>query len=225
MKTFSITMISVLAMSGVALAQGTAKGSGAAGATVGAGATVQAKTGATTTAGAKAGATAQTGAAVKMEVPKPPAEIAASLKAMGARGRCTGTGLGHDMKTMVDFKGVTTNKKTLDGWWIQSSMTGTVGKGKTSTKMKMESYMTYDTAAGKWRTLGVMNDGSSMQGWAEMKDGKWEGTSEMTGPMGSGQFREHGDMTNPKAGMTMWGEISMDKGKTWIKVYEMTCKK
>jgi hypothetical protein len=31
-------------------------------------------------------------------------------------------------------------------------------------------------------------------------------------------------MTDPKAGMKMWGEMSMD-GKTWTKVYEMTCKK
>jgi hypothetical protein len=28
-----------------------------------------------------------------------------------------------------------------------------------------------------------------------------------------------------KAGVKMNGEMSMDKGKTWNKVYEMTCKK
>jgi hypothetical protein len=32
-------------------------------------------------------------------------------------------------------------------------------------------------------------------------------------------------MSDPKAGAKFWGEFSMDKGKTWTKVYEMTCKK
>ena len=51
----------------------------------------------------------------------------------------------------------------------------------------------------------------------------WEMTSH--GPMGEGMFRDHEDMTDAKAGVKMWGEFSMDKGKTWTKVYEMACKK
>ena len=43
--------------------------------------------------------------------------------------------------------------------------------------------------------------------------------------MGAGTFKDHVDMTDAKAGVKMWGEMSMDKGKTWKKVYEMTCKK
>lgn len=216
MKTFSITTISLIAMAGMAFAQAPKPPDPKAGAGVG----VKAGAG---TADARGGVVV--GAGAKMEMPKPPAEIAATLKMMGTRSTCKGTGLGPDMKTMVDFKGTGTSKLVLDGWWIQGSMTGTMGKGKTSTKMKMESFMSYDAKSAKWRTLGVMNDGTSMHGWAEMKDGKYEGTAEMTGPMGSGQFKEHGDMTDPKAGMKMWGEMSMDNGKTWTKVYEMTCKK
>jgi hypothetical protein len=44
------------------------------------------------------------------------------------------------------------------------------------------------------------------------------------GGMGAGMFKDHGDMTDKKVGMHMWGEMSMDKGKTWVKVYDMTCK-
>jgi hypothetical protein len=119
MKTFSITMVSLVAMSGLAFAQA-AKGSGAAGATVGAGATVKAgagtgaagsaaggaaagakaaggaATGAAGTAaggakaaggaaaGAAGGATVSATAGAKMEMPKPPVEVAAHVKAMGA---------------------------------------------------------------------------------------------------------------------------------------------
>jgi hypothetical protein len=37
-------------------------------------------------------------------------------------------------------------------------------------------------------------------------------------------FRDHEDVSNPKE-FKSWGEMSMDKGKTWMKVYEQSCKK
>jgi len=42
--------------------------------------------------------------------------------------------------------------------------------------------------------------------------------------MGEGMFRDHEDVSNPKE-FKSWGEMSMDKGKTWMKVYEQSCKK
>jgi hypothetical protein len=243
MKKISIALFSIVAMAGVASAQ-QAKGSGAGsanasagvGAKAGAGtATGAAKTGAgTATGAAKAGAGTATGAAggatttattgAAMEMPKPPAEIAAMLKMARARNNCKGTGLGMDMKSEVAFKGTVTRKADLDGWWIHESMSGTMGTGKTAGKMKMESYMTYDTKMGKWRAVAVMNDGTQMVGTADMNDGKIEATWDTMGGMGAGMFKDHGDMTDKKVGMHMWGEMSMDKGKTWTKVYDMTCK-
>jgi len=231
MKTFSITMVSMIAATGLVFAQGAAKqpappagaGSAAAGAKAGAGAGSAA-------AGAKGGVGAGAAVAppvtppVKMEMPKPPAEIAASLKMMGARHTCTGTGLGPDMKTEVKFKGTDSAKADLDGWWIHGSMSGTMGEGKAAGKFKMESYMTWDAKLAKWRTFGFMNDGGSMMGTAEMKDGKWSGTGTMTSGMGEAMMRETGEMGDKKTGMHMWGEVSMDKGKTWVKIYDMTCK-
>jgi hypothetical protein len=86
--------------------------------------------------------------------------------------------------------------------------------------------MTWDAKAAKWRSVGMGNDGTLMVGTADMKDNKFESVSDSYGGMmGNGKFREHGDMTDPKAGMKMSGEMSMDGGKTWNKVYEMTCKK
>jgi hypothetical protein len=233
MKKISIAFVSIVAMAGVASAQqkgsgaapaggaaaGVKAGAGAGAGSAAAGAKVDAKAGA---GGAAAGSAAA--AAPAMEMPKPPPEIAAALKAMGPSAKCTGTGLGPDMKTEVPFKGTMTHKSDLDGWWIHGSVNATMGTGKTAMKFKLEMYQTYDAKMGKWRVTGVSNDGGNMVGTGDMKDGKWESTSDMWSNMGQAMMREHGDMTDKKAGMHMWGEASMDKGKTWNKMYDMTCK-
>lgn len=217
-KTDAKTGVGATAGSAAAGAKGaTGAATGAAGSAAGG-----AKAGAGAATGAAGTATAQAGAA--MEMPKPPAEIAATIKMAGARNNCKGSGLGPDMKSEMKFTGSITRKAALDGWWVHESMTGTVGQGKTAAKLKMESYMTFDSKLGKWRAVAVMNDGTQMVGTADFKDGKLEATWDTQGGMGAGMFRDHGDMTDKKVGMHMWGEMSMDKGKTWTKVYDMTCK-
>jgi len=223
MKTFSISMISLIAMTGLAFAQAKPADPKAGAATATAGAKAGAG-GTGTAAGAKvdpkAGAAGATPA--KMEMPKPPPEIAATVKAMGKTKNCTGQGMGPDMQ-MADMKGTVSHKADFDGWFIRQNINMTVGKGKAAFKMKMESLMTYDVKAAKWKAMGVSNDGGTMVGTADMKDGKYEFIGEMTNFMGTAQFKDHGDMTDPKA-IKFWGEMSMDKGKTWTKVYEQTCK-
>jgi hypothetical protein len=236
MNKFSITFVALAAMAGMAFAQAKTGSAGGAAAT-GAGATVKAGAGAGS-AGAKVGAGATAGAAAgsgsaaaapKMEMPKPPAEIAATLKAMGNRMNCTGTTWGGaDGKTEMKMKGTGTSALALDGWFIKGSVTMTMGEGKAKGTLKIDNYMTWDAKAGKWRSIGAANDGAIMVGTSEMsKDGKsMDSMSDMYGGMmGDGKFREHGDMSDPKAGMHMVGEKSNDGGKTWSKVYDMTCKK
>jgi hypothetical protein len=203
MKTISISMVSLLAMGGLGFAQ-TAKGSGA-------------------TVGATVKSGASVAPPVPTEMPKPPAEIAAAAKMMSKPLSCTGTGLGPDMKTEVKMKSTMAAKSDMSGWWIRQTIKGTVGEGKTATKMNMEGLLTYDAKLAKWRFLGVSNDGGSMTGTADLKDGKYELVGEMTGPMGTATFKDHGDMTDKKA-VHFWGEMSMDRGKTWTKVYDQTCK-
>ena len=203
MTKISVTLVSLIGMTGLAFAQGAAKAPAA-----------------------KAAADTKT-AAAPMEMPKPPAEIATAAKSKAGRWRCTGTAMGGpDMKTEMKFTGTMTSKSDLDGWWIHDSFTGRMGTGKAAMKFKMESFATYDGNAKKWRTVNIMNDGGSMMGWSDgMKDGKMDITSDSYSMMGSGTFKDHVDMSDPKAGVKMWGEMSMDKGKTFNKVYEMTCKK
>jgi len=227
MNKFSITMVSLATMAGFAMAQPKTDpkaGSGAA-AGAGAGATVKAGAGAGSAAagaGAKveAGATAQ----VKMEKPKPPAEHAAFLKTMGTRMNCTGITWTPD-KAEMKMKSTGTNALALDGFQIKGAMAITMGEGKMKHVLKFESYMTWDAKASLWRSVGAGNDGSVMIGTSTMKDGKMESSSDVQGGMmGSGKMRERGEMTDPKAGWKMTGEWSSD-GKTWTKIYEMTCKK
>jgi hypothetical protein len=58
-----------------------------------------------------------------------------------------------------------------------------------------------------------------------MEGGKLDWELASKGPMGDAMFRDHIDASDPKAGVKAWGEASMDKGKNWMKVYEITCKK
>ena len=221
MKTFSISMISLVAMTGLAFAQAKT-GTTTTTTTTAAGAKVDAKAGGAA-AGAKVDAKAPVAAPVAPPAPpKPPVEIAAAVKAMGKTKNCKGQGMGPDMQ-MADMKGTVSNKADLDGWFIRQNIAMTVGKGKAAFKLKMESLMTWDTKAAKWRVMGVSNDGGTMMGTADMKDGKYEFTGEMNSPMGTAAFKDHGDMSDPK-NVKWWGEMSMDKGKTWTKVYEQTCK-
>lgn len=201
MTKISLTMVWLLGMTGLAFAQGAAK--------------------------APAAKVAADTKAAPMEMPKPPAEITMAAKSKAGRWKCRGTAMGGpDMRTEMKFMGMQTSKLELDGWWLHDAFNGTIGTGKTAMKFKMESYATYDGNTKKWRMISVMNDGGSMMGWSDgMKDGKMDITSEAYSMMGTGTFKEHIDMSDLKAGVKMWGEMSMDKGKTWNKVYEMTCKK
>jgi hypothetical protein len=156
-----------------------------------------------------------------MAMPKPPQEIADMLKGKGGTWKCEGTSMGMDGKENK-FTGKFASKSDLDGWWIHDSFEGTMGP---STKFKFESFETYDANGKKWRSVMVDNWGGMMNGTSDgMKDGKMEVTADTMGPMGKGQFRDHIDASDLKKGVHMWGEASMD-GKTWNKVYDMTCKK
>jgi hypothetical protein len=157
--------------------------------------------------------------------PKAPDELADRVKAMSGTWACDGTGAGMDGKS-VAFKGTMKSKAELDGHWIHDSFTGTMGDAKSSTKFGFESYSTFDTNMKKWRTLFMDNFGSQMVGTADpMKDGKMETTSDGIDMRGKSMFKDHVDTSDAKKGAHMWGEESRDNGKTWNKVYDMTCKK
>ena len=153
-------------------------------------------------------------------MPKPPAEIAAMAKTLGGTWRCAGTGPGADGQP-GPMKSTLKTKADLDGWWLQDTFEATMGKSK----FKFSAYTTYDAGSKKWRRVMVDSWGGQMIGSSDgLKDNKIDFNLDSMGPMGGGQFRDHVDLTDPK-NVKMWGEMSPDKGKNWMKVYEMTCKK
>jgi hypothetical protein len=155
-----------------------------------------------------------------MAMPKAPQELADMMKGMAGTWKCDGTGMGMDMKE-TKFTGKMTSKLDLDGFWGHDTFEGTMG----AAKFKFESFMTYDSNGKKWHSVFVDNMGSMMMGSSDgMKDMKMDVLADTMGPMGKGQFKDHMDASDMKKGVHMWGEMSMD-GKTFNKVYDMTCKK
>ena len=134
----------------------------------------------------------------KLEAPKPPAEIDAMSKSVVGTWKCTGT-----TTTMAGAAEPMTAKVIakvdLDKWWISDVVEGKSTRGP----FKMVSYSTFDAASKKWRRVSIDNMGTN----------------------GAGQFKDSVDPSDAKTGTKFTGVMSVDKGKTWKPVYEMTCKK
>ena len=156
---------------------------------------------------------------------KPPAEIAEIAKAATGTWRCKGQGMDMSAGKMAEMSATMKIKSDLGGWWLHGSFESKMGKEP----FTFEEFTTFDPASKKWRRIMIESTG----GWATgessgMTGGKadWELKTHAPVPgMSEGMFRDHEDMSDPKAGGKMWGEFSPDNGKTWQKVYEMTCKK
>ncbi len=71
-----------------------------------------------------------------------------------------------------------------------------------------------------------MYDGGQMVGTSDgMKDMKMDFVLDTQSAMGGGQFKDHVDASDMKKGVHAWGEMSIDRGKTWLPVYDLVCKR
>ena len=151
---------------------------------------------------------------------KPPAEVVDMAKAMAGTWHCKGQGMDHSQK-MADMTATMKIKADLAGWWVHRSFESRMGKEP----FLFEEYTTFDPSSKKWKRVMIETGGNWATGEsAGMKDNKtdWE-LSTHSPQMGEGQFRDHEDFSDPKIGARMSGEFN-NKG-TWVKVYEMICKK
>jgi hypothetical protein len=151
-----------------------------------------------------------------------PAELVEHGKTLTGTWKCTGemnTGPGGMVKVTATNK----VKVELDKWWIAESLEV---KGFPM-PLKMQTYTTFDATSKKWRRVTFDNWGRQLVGTADAAP-MGQGMTfnlDVIGGQGSGQFRDHLEAIDPKAGQKLWGELSTDKGKSWNKAYEMTCKK
>jgi hypothetical protein len=159
---------------------------------------------------------------VKPEPPKPPGEVDAMAKNVVGNWKCTGTETAMDGSSSK-ITGKVTAKLDLDKWWINDVVEG---KSDKRGGYKMVSYSTFDASSKKWRRISIDNMGTQYVGTSDgMKDGKLVWNMDFLSPLGAGQFKDTVDPSDPKAGVKWVGVMSVDKGKTWKPVYEMTCKK
>ncbi len=207
MNTFSRVAIAMIGMTGLVAAQPAKE---------------PAKTPATPAKGAPATPAADAKApAGGMDMSKPPQEMADMAKMTTGTWKCKGQGMDQTMK-MVDMTATMKLKTDVAGWWMHGSFDAKMGK----TPFQFESYTTIDPGTKKMHRVMVEVGGGYSVGDSDgMKDNKVEWALTTHSAMGEGMFKDHEDMSDMKAGAHMWGEMSMDKGKTWTKVYDMTCKK
>jgi len=152
---------------------------------------------------------------------KPPAELAGLAKAATGTWHCRGQSLDRTRK-LAEMSGTLKNKLDLDGWWLTTSFESRTGKDS----FHFESFTTFDPGTKKWKRVMVESRGQWASGESDgMTDSKIDWELAAHSAMGEFTFRDHEDLSDPKAGAKLWGERSIDKGMTWTKVYEMVCKK
>jgi len=153
-------------------------------------------------------------------MPTASAEVAALVKANTGTWKCTGKAMMPD-GTSMDMKATMKAKFALDKFWAQMSFAETKKNG-----YKFESYRTFDGK--KWHDVTIDNmGGHSVTTSDGPKDGKtvWAGTSR--DPMMGEHMVKHTEEPVGTTGkeLKVYGDYSMDKGKTWTKGYEAVCKK
>jgi hypothetical protein len=154
-------------------------------------------------------------------MPTAPDELVAAGKAMAGTWNCKGNLTGMDGKP-VPMNGTYKNVVELDKFWVHGTFTAKMDPKFT---FQSEEYTTYDAGTKMWKRVWVSNDGGMMWGTAKADPTKqdWEMTTE--GPHGQGMIRDHVDTSDVKTGVKRKLEASVDKGKTWMQVYDMVCKK
>src|SRR3954468_17319818 len=150
----------------------------------------------------------------------PPAELAMAAKMAAGTWHCKGQGIDRNQK-MTDLTGTMSIRLDVNNWWLHATFDSRMGREA----FHFESFSTFHPATKKWTRVMVESGGNWASGEsAGEKDKKldWE-LATHSPAMGDGMFRDHEDLSDPKAGAKMSGEFSPDKGKTWVKVYDIAC--
>ena len=154
----------------------------------------------------------------------PAPELVAAAKAMKGKWKCSGNMTMPDGSSRAS---VSTMKAgvDLDKMWITMEMVEK--KSKTNPNpMHMKMFRSYNAASKTWTSLMMDNMGySGRETSTDVMGGKmtFTGTTEM-----DGKSMMMKDMEEPDAAtkaIHVWGEFSMDKGKTWMKGYDISCKR
>ncbi len=160
-----------------------------------------------------------------MPMPDPDPTFLAAAKKMVGNWKCKGNGYAPDgtaMPTTATMK----YSLDLDKMWLKGQLTIPKSKGM-KRAMKDTSYRTYSAQDKKWYEVSVSN----MGGWSSATSSgpdaggktEWDVTTNMFGQTFSAHdYEEPGTKKNT---MHIWGEVSMDGGKSFVKEFDVTCSK
>jgi hypothetical protein len=188
-----------------------------------------------------------------MAKPKPAAELKELAGSIQGTWKCTGKA-SMDGTTQIDMKATISNRTDVDGFWIQTNLTATMGKdsykftgftGYNSGESKFYRYMVDNVGGAEWDTATAIDHGMADK-WALMWDGEQRMDTGAPPPskekdparaQAIDQARKAGILgTAPtimktkhsesfsKDGLAIKGETSKD-GKSWVTAYEALCKK
>jgi hypothetical protein len=158
--------------------------------------------------------------------PAPAPEIAEVFKAVGGTWKCTGTmtdPVTNAAKPSVSTMTVKMDN-SLDKYWIVSTFAEKKSK-ETPTPFKFTAYRTFNAKTKKWTSIMVDNMGMDNKSTSAGpvngvvtwdSQGEWEGKKFV--------MKDVETTKGPKE-VHMKGDFSMDNGKTWMPMYEVTCKK
>ena len=152
---------------------------------------------------------------------KPP-ELAALAKAMAGTWKCKGQGFDASHAKLVDMTATARWSVAVGGSWVHEAFDGVVA----GVHHYYDAYTSFDVGARKWRRVMVQGGGGWSTGEATSATAaKLDWEMSVHSANGDFPFRDHVDATDPARGIKGWGELSMDGGKTWIKAYDLTCRR
>jgi hypothetical protein len=130
---------------------------------------------------------------------------------------CSGTALLRSMSA------TRTSRLEMSNVWMHDSVDAKRGNDP----FHFEVYTSYDPGGKHFHRVMVESDGGIAEGEGHVVGGTAiDFQLDTHGPRGDGLFREHIDWSNgATTGVVGTGELSSDSGKTWVKIYELTCKR
>ena len=156
---------------------------------------------------------------------KPAPEIADAAKAMVGSYKCKGVDFNPDGSSRPSLSTMKISSE-LDGFYILVDLQEQKTK-ENATPFKAKMYRTYDAEAKKWTNtmLATAPGGPLTMTTTDAMGGQvtWTGSFQMMGHAFTEKSHEEPDAKTKS--VHIWGEFSMDGGKTFNKDYDITCKK
>ena len=145
----------------------------------------------------------------QQQVRPAPADLVGLAARVAGKWRCTGTG----------SRATSTIKLELGKQWLVETFDAQIG-GK---KHQHVAYTTYDAKTDTWQRVTFDSAGVMLAGISSDMSGDGV-TWNMSDPRTGAQVRDQVEMSDPKR-VTLSRSTSPDQGKSWSKLFELTCKK